>query len=372
MYPLKYYVFYEKRAAVLPKSLILLIPQCTYYVTVHEVTAMHCDFCLLHFQIYTMAANSLSLKALLNPDIYTWHTSLTNPNLFQRQALGIETKWARRSSGSWPMYLSGRLSAKGKSIPQFEQASIVAWLRLRFQNPEIAARPVVEKDGSAVVKCQVPRNEAQAIEWATKTLTVERVTIWTETVNGAEEILRQRPEISDDLILVRIHSRIKGNVLEAEYAFSVDHRVTDGVGSHIIAGKYFRLLAEALGESQAEKIEWEHCAENLSPPWISIVNDQQQTEGTEFAEDVKKLGGRVTGGMVCAVLDLYSAQSQSLSSRVANGAWIIREQDSTHQSTSTVHSHLKKAPRSCAQLKRNSDPATRSPTSVTQRRPSCS
>ena len=230
-----------------------------------------------------------SLISHIDPSLYAWHTSPTASNFYQRRALGAETKWARQKPGSCQLYLSGRLSLKdpSKTIRDFGLGTQTAWLRLLFEHPEVASRPSIDgKDGGAVVKCHVPKSEDEAIQWAMRTLRVDCDAPWGVDANGAEEVLREM-EIGDP-VCVRIHPRLSGKGLEAEYAFCFDHQSMDGVGAHIVAGKFFWMLAEELG-GKGSKNDWEKCAENLPPPWVGIMNDKQKIEGRELEEGAKGL-----------------------------------------------------------------------------------
>ena len=61
-------------------------------------------------------------------------------------------------------------------------------------------------------------------------------------------------------------------------------QITDGIGIRILLGRYLSLLSEAYRVNILAKkeINWEDSAQNLSHPWISILNKEQVHSGPDY------------------------------------------------------------------------------------------
>jgi len=66
---------------------------------------------------------------------------------------------------------------------------------------------------------------------------------------------------------------------------NVDHQVTDGIGIRIILGRYLASLAAALDRQDDftdERIDWRESWKNMSPAWVSIMNEEQLLSGPGY------------------------------------------------------------------------------------------
>lgn len=244
-----------------------------------------------------MASFSLST---LDPLLYKWHASPQEPSLYQRRALGAENKWVRKASDPILLYLSGEISFNARIEGRdFRERAEAAWLQLRFENPEVVLKPVVGSadDGCAMMECRVPINNTEAKEWAGRTLSFDvDFGDVKERIGRAEIGLRKRE--SSDPVYLRFSSKfvprsIHGEIGKAEFCFRVDHGCTDGIGTHILAGHYFRLLACELGLKNQEHVKWECCVESLPPPWIMVINSRQMLKGKAYEEGVRRFNHQI-------------------------------------------------------------------------------
>ena len=275
-----------------------------------------------------------------SPSLYAWSSSPLDPNLQLRRALGIENKWVRMTQAKQPqclMYLSGTLSFQTPIKPsEFAIRAEKAWLALRWQCPEVVLKPHVPRpdDGSdgkvAMMECRIPPSEQDAIEWARNSLSFNfaEAPEWIPAGKAVAYLRTRRAELmvqplGDPVALqfTNIEGEKVGQWEEmrgVEYAFCVDHACTDGVGAHIIAGRYFGLLAEYLGGSVQDERKWAECVENLHKPWVGIMNKEQKTEGPEFEGNIQALKDQVMSFSVgvdrseCSCLELTHGSEERL------------------------------------------------------------
>lgn len=236
----------------------------------------------------------------IDPSLYNWHPSTKKSNLYLRRALGVETKWTRQALGPRQMFLSGRFSlARSYSdltLIEFGRAAESAWLRLRFEFPEMLLGPSSEQDedGGLLLELSIPRSDGEAREWVERSLFLDIC----KDGKSVEEEMRQA--VVKDPVCVRLNARVdqESKVAEAEFAFRVDHMTADGVGAYILAACFFKFLAHAIG-GREETFDWEALKSKLPTPWVGMMNSEQRTEGKEFEDGVKNLTNLVMEASVC-------------------------------------------------------------------------
>ena len=237
-------------------------------------------------------SNTSNIPTLkLDPSLYAWQPHPTTPRLYQRRALGLETKWVHRAAQNRQLFLSGTFNLESPlPSPIFQNAVVQAWLKLRFEFPEVSMKFSGDfaADGSAIMECQIPRSKEEAQEWVARTLFVGHAATDAQTAPGAEALIQT--EAIDDPVGARLNSSLRPNshsklVIGGDFSFRVDHRLADGMGVYILAGNFFRILAlEVSRDDKAKEMEWEQAAQNIPSPWVFIMNAKQEIEGENFEE----------------------------------------------------------------------------------------
>ena len=262
----------------------------------------------------------------IDPSRYAWYTHPTIPGLYQRCALGLETKWVHQSPQNRQIFLSGMFTFRNPmSSPKFRKAAVRAWLKLRFEFPEVVLRFSGEynADGSAIMESKIPTSETEADEWVTKTLYLGDTNLDVETQSSAESQIRM--EVVDDPVCARLNYIGKLNshyepVVGAEFCFRVDHQLADGMGVYILAGNFLKIFAKEVSRDKDEKIEWEKAVGNIPEPWVLIMNAKQKTEGKGFEERVTKNVELVLEATVCPPTFCWHLLAHFAPYRKANGA----------------------------------------------------
>ena len=198
------------------------------------------------------------------------------------------------------MFLSGRFSLTGPysalSVDAFGKAAERAWLRVRYEFPEVVLGPSSEQgdDGSIFLQLKVPGSDREAREWMRRSLFLGIC----EEGKSVEDEMRQI--VIRDPVSVRLNARAnqERKVSGADFAFRVDHMTADGVGAYIVTAYFLKFLANAIG-GREETFDWEALKGRLPTPWVSMMNSDQRTGGKLFEEGVKNLTNLVTEANVC-------------------------------------------------------------------------
>ncbi len=210
------------------------------------------------------------------------------------------------------------------SSPKFRKAVVRAWLRLRFEFPEVVLKFSGEfnADGSAIMECKIPSSETEAEEWVAKTLYLGNTDLDVQTESSAESQIRA--EVVEDPVCARLNYISRPNshyepVVGAEFSFRIDHQLTDGMGVYTLAGNFLKILAKEVSRDKDEKIEWEKAVENIPEPWVLMMNAEQKTEGKGFEERVRKNCELVLETIVCPPTLCWHSLAHSAPRRKANG-----------------------------------------------------
>ena len=174
---------------------------------------------------------SLSLIPCIEPSLYDWRASTTVPDLHVRRALRAEAKWACQASGPRQMFLSGRFNLTGPysalSVDAFGKAAGRAWLRVRYEFPEVVLEPSSEQgdDGSIFLQLKVPASDGQAREWMRRSSFLGIC----EEGKSVEDETRQI--VIKDPVSVRLNARVnqERKVSGADFVFRVDHMTAYGL-----------------------------------------------------------------------------------------------------------------------------------------------
>ena len=196
--------------------------------------------------------------------------------------------WIPRPKGYHEMFIGGSLDLNSPARPDVvARATRAAWLRLRFDVPELAVTAGYGEDGNAYMQYEGPKCEAEGLDWAERTSFVEcrrQPLIFDEML----EIMRQKKQRHESeqafLFLSLVVQDNSELVRRVDFILNADHQITDGIGIKILLGRFLDLLVQSLSESFAswERLDWRNSAINLSPPWICVMNDEQNISGPEY------------------------------------------------------------------------------------------
>lgn len=83
-----------------------------------------------------------------------------------------------------------------------------------------------------------------------------------------------------------IVERTSDSTAKIGFLFNMDHIYTDGIGIRMLAGELFQLLSRILNKSSKDPKQVELSLEKpgikLSPPYTSLMNEDQKTEGKSY------------------------------------------------------------------------------------------
>jgi len=192
------------------------------------------------------------------------------------------------------MYISGTLNLESP-LPNvtLKSAAKIAWRFLRFEVPELTANGQSDKDGRAFMRYQTTRSEDEVNEWINRTISFHQGRDGLDFEGLREKLLLRKQVFDSDPVSLLLYSELEpdeGSVSRLHVMLDVDHEVTDGIGTRILFGKYLTLLAKSLSISPGvnqDEIDWAGSSQNLSPPWISIMDEEQVTSGPKYEEKVQ-------------------------------------------------------------------------------------
>ncbi|KAE9380552.1 hypothetical protein N431DRAFT_325122 [Stipitochalara longipes BDJ] len=236
--------------------------------------------------------SSTSSIRSLDPANYRWKQSGESPTLvWQRPPLANEAMWLARSKDSRDLFVYAALKFKTLTTPEVLNSAIVsAWKKLRFEIPELVLTTSTStKDGKPYLQYENPRSEDDVDTWVKRTLFFNlegRSPGFLAIRNKIREIERER---ADNVFLFaqakddNYNPKRFGNFQVMIY---VDHLITDGVGARILLGHYLSHLASSTATTLNFKPNWQKNHEQLSPPWISLLNSTQELSGQRYEEGV--------------------------------------------------------------------------------------
>jgi hypothetical protein len=240
--------------------------------------------------------------AKLDPSLYAWHPSPTQPSLSTRRALASEALWIHRPPSIRQLFLSGTLkfsSTPAPTLHALQTAACRAWWSLRCENPVLAARARVDADGGAWLVCE----EALALdlqrrrEWVARTV-VTKAGKWIGWADLRREFVEGGGEFA------RLYLGASG-VGAMGFLFNVDHVVADGIGARILMGRWLQLLAAEVEDVVVRTGKGQ--TELLPPPWTDVMNEHQVTEGHEYESTVRRQREFLMSDCVCCLRSNLSA-----------------------------------------------------------------
>jgi len=147
--------------------------------------------------------------------------------------------------------------------------------------------------GATYMRYQTPRDEMEVSEWMQRTILLGQVRGALGFEGLRERFLLKKQDCKAEPAYLLLYSELESHndcARRLHVMLNVDHEITDGIGARILFGKYLSLLASYLSadsEDSPEVIDWEKSSDNLSQPWLTIMNDKQRLSGPEYEEKVQ-------------------------------------------------------------------------------------
>ena len=202
--------------------------------------------------------------------------------------------WISRPKELHEMFISGTLKLESP-LPNsaLQLAAKNAWRTLRFEVPELVARGQCDEDARTFMQYQTPRDEEEVKEWINRTAFFHQGPDGLDFEGLREKLLLRKEIFDSEAASLLLYSELESDedsVNHVHMMLNVDHEVTDGIGTRILFGKYLSFLAKFLSSSPGrgqDEIDWAESSRNLSPSWISIMDEEQVTSGPEYEEKVQ-------------------------------------------------------------------------------------
>ena len=223
---------------------------------------------------------------------YGWKQSPQNEHVWQRKALTRENHWYHKPVRLRGIFIGGSVSLATKTnLDIFRRAAEAAWLRVRFEHPEIAMTSEAGTDGQVWMSCPIAKCDEDAQCWVEETLSVESMEKGYSFHDTRMEVWKS-DESSSNLLRLHVPSADPvSSILSFDFTFCLDHHFVDGVGGRMLVGSFFKFLASTLYQgpsSLKSSLAWQKSLENLAPPWIEMLNGDQEVSGSAFDEAVRR------------------------------------------------------------------------------------
>ena len=197
--------------------------------------------------------------------------------------------WIPRPKELHEMFIGGTISLE-HPLPNctLKSAARNAWRSLRFEIPELVAKGQFQ-DGKPFMQYETPKDEDEVNKWINRTAFFDQELNDLSFEGQREKLLMRKQAFGLDTASLLLYSELDTDfVSRFHLMLNMDHEVTDGIGIRILFGKYLSLLAKFLsGSPEVGEIKWAESSRNLSPPWISIMDEEQVTHGPEYEEMVQ-------------------------------------------------------------------------------------
>ncbi|EPE25640.1 hypothetical protein GLAREA_01552 [Glarea lozoyensis ATCC 20868] len=232
----------------------------------------------------------MSIFSPPDPTAYAWQRHASGS--YRRLSLSSESMWVSKPREARHIFILAELTTtQPANADTIFDAAKKAWRKLRFEVPELQLSSVFENE-NAYLQYECP--ESQKVD------TWVKQTTYLESSTEAPDFKRLR-----DLFLYRsrdnfcpasllIYSQYENRqILDVSKKFwcmlNTDHLITDGIGTRVLLGKYLEEFSKSLAAPNSvedTKLLWGETWKNLSPPWITIMNNKQEYSGRGFKERV--------------------------------------------------------------------------------------
>jgi 15-O-acetyltransferase Tri3 len=251
-----------------------------------------------------MMLSEASTRSLNSAD-YRWKLSRESPTLWQRRPLANEAMWLARPKDSRDLFVYASLSFKPSILSStLSSASECAWKQVRFDVPEleITTRAGAE-NGSVHIEYQAPINEADVDDWVKRTSTFEFAGQRQGFEGLREKTIEKKRKHNGENSFLLSQAVVESDNIEQVHTLQlviyVDHLITDGIGARILLGRYLSHLASSISNPFQFKPNWSENHDRLSPPWICLMNPQQNLSGIQYEKDALWNQDVIFNYMVC-------------------------------------------------------------------------
>jgi hypothetical protein len=228
----------------------------------------------------------------IDPDEYRWRSSRDSPKVWRRRPLANESMWLARPKDSRDIFVYASLALKSPIIlSTLCSAAESAWQHLRYDVPELVLTTgTYPKDGKAYIQYQSPRTQEEVDQWVERTSTFTVGEQRQDFEDMRESILQKRRDHNTDNVFLFSHAQVAAEnfirVSQLQFMIYVDHLISDGIGARILLGRYLLLLTFIISTSFRFKPGWQENYNILSPPWVCLMNCNQELSGNKYNKRV--------------------------------------------------------------------------------------
>lgn len=254
----------------------------------------------------------------VDPVGYQWLQC--SSGMYKRRPLSSESMWVCRAMSARELYLGTTLCLVRPLSPgDLAEALRLAWLRLRWKVPELCLGHLLDAETSWL-GVEIP-SEDEAKVWASRTLLVES-DVKICDFEAARKILSGMDEQACLLAYFSAPEKLS-EIQDIHLMIKADHLCMDGIGIRIFMGCFLTLLTNELDplRPELEDLDWSTCAENLTQPWLNLLQRGQEFGGKDFEAAVDKKHRLLFSQMVCRFPDLEVCTNES---RLQTGASYIK------------------------------------------------
>jgi hypothetical protein len=234
----------------------------------------------------------MAVPASLHPAAYVWQQHAESS--YRRLPLSSESLWASKPRNARHIFITADLTLQRPlRILDTLEVAREAWRRLSYEIPELRLSSVSEKE-ETYLQYDCPQYDGEVKTWAKRTLNVESSPEVPDFERLRDLLLKKNGELTypASLLLHFQDDKEKEETHSSKFwcVLNTDHLITDGIGTRILLGDFLNIFSSIL-DSGAPHIGsivylWERSGENLSPPWICIMNDKQRHKEKEFEDRV--------------------------------------------------------------------------------------
>jgi hypothetical protein len=226
----------------------------------------------------------------LDPQKYQWK-QLNGSVYWRRSALAGETMWAQRPKEYHQIFLASSLTLSSPILYSKWQSIVKeCWLHLRYENPDIGVTAQIAEDGHVYMLAQAPHDDSEAIQWCDATLFLDNQgeRLGFNDLKNRLEFLKGERELHQAYILFNTIPDDNETIKQVDLMLNLHHQITDGIGIRILLSKYLSILSTMLmhptSSTGVDKptFNWSESLTSLSPPWISVMNEEQCLSGPEY------------------------------------------------------------------------------------------
>jgi 15-O-acetyltransferase Tri3 len=238
----------------------------------------------------------------LKPGYYQWG-QCGHFTVWRRLALANEAMWEARPRNSRDLFLYASLTFNSPILrSKLSSATESAWQHLFYDVPELTLSSSRACLPDLHLMYTTTRGLKDVENWVERTAFLEFGEERQEFDALRQKLLQRKQSNNRDNVFLYSHAQVEVKNLVSARNFQlmicVDHLITDGIGARILLGRYLSLLASSISEASQVNLEWRNNQDKLSPPWICIMNQDQDVSGTNYETIVSWYQDLLTNQMV--------------------------------------------------------------------------